>query len=35
MRLVGNALRDELAAAWERWGHRADTRAGGRSSNPL
>lgn len=22
MRLVGNALRDELAAAWERWGHR-------------
>lgn len=22
MRLVGNVLRDELAAAWERWGHR-------------
>ncbi|WP_454789851.1 maleylpyruvate isomerase N-terminal domain-containing protein [Mycolicibacterium lutetiense] len=22
MRLVGSALRDELAAAWERWGHR-------------
>ncbi|MED5815344.1 maleylpyruvate isomerase N-terminal domain-containing protein [Mycolicibacterium sp. 050232] len=22
MRLVGNALRDELADAWDRWGHR-------------